>query len=233
MAHRSIKKAGLSLATFAQAATDTDKILEKPSESPPSRIITRVCTTTGHAIGEPAFCTDGIGGSPSRSVREEEGVTCNERLTKTRSVRSTLFIGHAFTLVRKNRYIAISLTFTFCNKNVFFLSLQVCAVRGYCRDGALLGWSAPELRGLTTAGLNASHAPHAPLSPPTTTLQPPATRATGRISTIASLLSPTINHRLSARQSGVIMNGTMIYIGIGVGVNVVSYFIPSCNSDRS
>lgn len=29
------------------------------------------------------------------------------------------------------------------------------------------------------------------------------------------------------------MNGTMIYIGIGVGVNVVSYFIPSCNSDRS
>ena len=140
MAHRSIKKAGLSLATFAQAATDTDKILEKPSESPPSRIITRVCTTTGHAIGEPAFCTDGIGGSPSRSVREEEGVTCNERLTKTRSVRSTLFIGHAFTLVRKNRYIAISFTFTLCNKNVFFFKFA-------CLRSPRLqsGWCAPWL----------------------------------------------------------------------------------------
>ena len=30
-----------------------------------------------------------------------------------------------------------------------------------------------------------------------------------------------------------IVNGTLIYVGIGVGVNVLSYFIPACKADQS
>ena len=32
--------------------------------------------------------------------------------------------------------------------------------------------------------------------------------------------------------SSAIINGTMIYIGIGIGANVLSYFIPACKSDQ-
>jgi len=35
------------------------------------------------------------------------------------------------------------------------------------------------------------------------------------------------------RMSSAIINGTLIYVGIGVGVNVVSYFIPACKADQS
>ena len=33
--------------------------------------------------------------------------------------------------------------------------------------------------------------------------------------------------------SSAIMNGTLAYIGIGVGVNIMSFFIPVCRSDQS
>ena len=52
---------------------------------------------------------------------------------------------------------------------------------------------------------------------------------------IAPLAAPSkFSSRLfCARSQGTIMNATMIYIGIGIGVNAISYFIPACKSDQS
>ena len=64
----------------------------------------------------------------------------------------------------------------------------------------------------------------------------PAKICVARLRSIAPHPAPFYISSVACRartQTGTIMQATMIYIGIGIGVNAVSYFIPACKKDQS